>query len=73
LDCADTVVEKLVINVRALTDLFVYYFIRSSYFYLPPNLYSTLIPSNPSTLCRRERSLREEEEGIDLFRLLPVQ
>jgi hypothetical protein len=40
------------------------------YFYLPSNLYSTLISSNPQTLGRKERRL-EEKGDIGLFRLLP--
>lgn len=41
------------------------HFIGLFYFYLPSNTYSTLIPSNPPTLSRRERRL-EGKEGLDL-------
>lgn len=42
-----------------------------SYIYQPSNPYSTLIPSKPPTLGRRERGL-EGKGVIDFFSLLPA-
>jgi len=46
--------------------LFLVYFIGFLNLYFLSNLYSTLIPSNPPTLGRKERK-SEEKGGVNLF------